>query len=271
MKRTIVSIFLLLPFIYEYGFTDELHPGNGTVLQGKVILEMPSYIEFQREGRTDKERFNINIIDMIVYDIGSESHNNILKSNDITTENVAETLKSNDQLTSDSTSKRVKSSWYIGFSLGFSPGRCDAWLYRSPSDYIGFYGNFGVGAIINSNIFIGFQLSEFAPGSMAGNDNTSTTNYQLTLCYFPDERGFFLKSGIGYSELELSPPTYRHNPPEHITTNGIAVSAGLGYYFQLGRTFNLGLTIEYTRGFYWENCPFSTVDLMNAYVSFYWF
>lgn len=177
-----------------------------------------------------------------------------------------------------------KSSWYIGFGLGAGDGgwevdgeevTFDDWFEgfddTSPKVTI----NFGVGAILNPKLHLGFDMSAIR---QEGVDygyyydvkaNFQINNYLAALTYFPTGEGLFIKAGTGVSVIgyEISGGPVL----ESRSASGTALLAGLGYAFWLGKTFNLCLNAEYSyQDYYDEEAPDSS-HFWNAYLSFYWF
>lgn len=176
-----------------------------------------------------------------------------------------------------------KSSWYIGFGLGTGDGGSeiegeqvtfDDWfegLDTGPRVTV----NFGVGAILNPKLHLGFDISAIrqeGDGEVYGYDieaNTQITNYLAALTYFPTGEGLFIKAGAGVSVIgyEMSGGLVEVSE----SYSGTAILGGLGYAFWLGKTFNLCLNAEYSHQTYTDEEAPDNSHFWNVYLSFYWF
>jgi hypothetical protein len=147
-----------------------------------------------------------------------------------------------------------RGSWYIGFGLG-SGGADAAWQGSSHSFGSGhtnaFY-NFKIGGTATQWLLVGLDVSGFA--SSAGRSGQVTTsaavrNVDVALTVFPFERGLFIRSGLGRSEIlarEEGPTlggTYRIDRG----ASGTNAFFGVGWAFWLGQSFNLTVALDTSR------------------------
>jgi hypothetical protein len=115
-----------------------------------------------------------------------------------------------------SAQEHQKSLWYIGFGLGSSSAKYEG---DSNEDWAKAIGaddpeattpitlNFGVGAILNPNLHLGFDITTLRESV---EDDTydaelasQIVNYQLAAIYFPMGEGLSLKAGVGMCALAL--------------------------------------------------------------------
>jgi len=176
------------------------------------------------------------------------------------------------------TQEHKKSSWYIGFGIGTGDGSAEVdGVKKTSTEWFNYAGlsaspvltmNFGVGAIINPKLHLGFDWSAIRQeGSGHGIERMiQINNYLFALTYFPKGEGLFLKAGAGASSIIYdvsggSPSAY----------SGTAILGGLGYAFWLGKSFNLCLNAEYSHQTYSNKYAPDNSSFWNLYVSFYWF
>jgi hypothetical protein len=181
--------------------------------------------------------------------------------------------------------EKEKSSWYIGFGLGY----CDGGLTFSgkessfndlteglDSNKVAI--NFGVGAILMPTLHLGFDVTAMGLvavgeiGSQGTFEDVSVFiyNYLAMITYFPMTTGPFLRAGAGVSmynaQINFGSAHYSKSDV------GFGCLAGFGYAFWLGKTFNLALNFDYTfqkypkKEYKPEDSHFWTI-----YVSCYWF
>lgn len=181
-----------------------------------------------------------------------------------------------------SAQEHQKSSWYIGFGLGSGSAKYEG---DSNEDWAKTFGaedpeattpitlNFGVGAILNPNLHLGFDITTLRESV---EDDTydaelasQIVNYQLAAIYFPMGEGLSLKAGVGMCALalELDAP----GVDESETYTGWGWLIGVGYQLWLGEHFNLGFHVEYSKQTYNDSDAPDDTDFFNFYVSFYWF
>lgn len=176
--------------------------------------------------------------------------------------------------------EKKKSSWYIGFGVGTGILEMDGDSvkdYRDDQDYSHVENeltlNFGVGAILNPKLHLGFDLSTVLQELDLDKSNRSelyqVSNYFAALSYYPWSKGFFVKVGGGLSSLVYDKDTDKDNDLD--TYGGAGCLVGLGYDFGLRKSFNLGLHAEYSRQFYNDRDAPDDTDFLNVYLSFYWF
>lgn len=181
-----------------------------------------------------------------------------------------------------------KSIWYIGFGLGSGQGWIEgdtfSKYFDNEGDYIGIKPekspmitfNFGIGAILNPNLHIGFdgsairQTATYNSAGLKGEYTYQINNYLLAVTYYPDETGLSLKAGIGFADMQwdVTGDLFYSHFTETYTGNAYLI--GAGYDFWLGDTFNLGLHVEYSKQNYNNSKAPSDSDFVNIYVSFYW-
>ena len=133
--------------------------------------------------------------------------------------------------------------------------------------------NFGVGAILDPTLHLGFDLSAILQELDLDNSSRSElyqiNNYFAALSYYPRSKGFFVKAGGGVSVLVYDDDTDKNNNLD--SYGGLGYLVGLGYDFQLGKAFNLGVHAEYSRQVYNDKDIPDYTDFLNIYLSFYWF
>ena len=175
--------------------------------------------------------------------------------------------------------EKKKSSWYIGFGLGTGELKVegetmDDAFSENPSIDVGqeLTLNFGVGAIINPKLHLGFDVSAINQSAEANFDSTlglQVNNYFAAISFYPMEKGLFFKAGAGISALvyEIDTPVY----DESETYSGTGYLLGIGYDFWLGKSFNLGIHAEYSKQSYSDSDAPDDTDFTSIYLSFYWF
>jgi hypothetical protein len=176
--------------------------------------------------------------------------------------------------------EKKKSSWYIGFGVGtgileMEGETAEDYLDDQDFDNVGdeLTLNFGVGAILNPKLHLGFDLSAILQELDLDNSHRSelyqVNNYFAALSYYPWKKGFFVKVGGGLSVLVYDEDTDKNNNLD--TYGGAGYLVGLGYDFWLGKSFNLGIHAEYSRQAYNDKDAPDDTDFLNVYLSFYWF
>ncbi len=176
--------------------------------------------------------------------------------------------------------EKNKSKWYIGFGLGTGTlqinGEAADDFYKDDNDVdVGdeLTLNFGVGAILNPKLHLGFDVSairqEIDWDKSRQFESYQVNNYFAALSYYPWTKGFFLKVGGGLSALAYEYDTGAYNDSE--TYGGAGYLVGLGYDFWLGKSFNLGIHAEYSKQSYSDSDAPDDTDFTSIYLSFYWF
>jgi opacity protein-like surface antigen len=176
------------------------------------------------------------------------------------------------------TGEKVKDTWYIGFGLGsgdvsVSPEEGTGFDFSDDKDSTQVTLQIGVGAIINPNLHIGFDIS--ALRSQADGDGYSLArqinNYFGVLTVFPVELGFFLRGGGGISTYRIDVEIDGIGSNSD-TVSGFGLLGGLGYAFWLGESFNLCLNFDYSYQTFDDAEKFvGNTSFYNVYLSFYWF
>jgi hypothetical protein len=159
--------------------------------------------------------------------------------------------------------RQQRDSWYIGFGLGGGDGRVktslgsmsfEEYLLLSPTTVAL---NFKIGATITPRLLLGFDMSGVSAVGTQGATEASVTivNYDAMATFFPAERGFFLRGGLGLSRFTLDVTDHPGFIPSTFTAeaSGTNVVAGAGYAFWLGRTFNLTVNVDYSAQFWEDN------------------
>ena len=142
-----------------------------------------------------------------------------------------------------------RDTWYIGFGLGSGGGRYtdetgSYSLSDGLSDTVTVSLNFKVGVTLTPGLLLGLDVNGFqTSGTITGSTVDATyviTTYNAMVTWFPMERGFFLRGGLGLSNLRLEVSGLGS---DHVS--GFNLDVGAGYAFWLGRTFNLTLNLDY--------------------------
>jgi opacity protein-like surface antigen len=178
---------------------------------------------------------------------------------------------------------KQRDSWYIGFGLGTGNGSVEYVEGRygfnatelAADDPTNGSFNLKAGATLTPRLLLGGDLTVLA--SVASGDGVDTSigvsNLDVVLTFFPMERGFFVRGGVGLStwSYEIDGGEFDGYEEEESGTN---VMAGLGYAFWLGKQFNLTLNLDFSQQFYGgDDLGFSPESsrFVNAYVGFDWF
>jgi hypothetical protein len=176
-----------------------------------------------------------------------------------------------------------KGSWYIGFGLGSGQGWFNIDDYgdfswdeyfdeapsasKSPKVTI----NFGVGAILNPYFHLGFEISAIRQTAEYPADQYITlqeNNYYAVGTYYPMVTGFSLKAGLGLNMFLIEADTAYGSDSESYSGYGALV--GIGYDFNFGSNFQLGLHADYSKHIY-NDKDLNNSSFLSIYVSFYWF
>ena len=175
--------------------------------------------------------------------------------------------------------EKKKSNWYIGFGVGMGELKVegetmDDAFDEYPTIDVGqeVTFNFGVGAIINPKLHLGFDVSAIRQSAEDDFDQTldfQVNNYFAALSYYPTGKGLFLKAGAGISALVVELDTMFIDESE--TYSGTGFLLGIGYDFWLGKSFNLGIHAEYSKQSYSDSDAPDDTEFTSIYLSFYWF
>jgi hypothetical protein len=150
-----------------------------------------------------------------------------------------------------------RDSWYIGFGLGGGDGRVsgqgDTFSFkelhfdRSPTTVAL---NFKVGATLTPKLLLGFDLSGVSSAVDESGVQTSVAivNLDAVATFFPVEKGFFVRGGLGRSGLTYT--VEGGGVTAETSVNGFNVIGGVGYAFWLGRSFNLTLNLDASKQWY---------------------
>ena len=162
-----------------------------------------------------------------------------------------------------------KNSWYIGFGIGTGNGEISSggsdysWDEAWPLEPSILSVNLGIGGVINPSFHLGLEMTgtrlTFSESGLEG--WFQFNSYLLAASFFPMERGFFLKAGLGLAAAIAGGDISADSE------SGTAVMAGIGYFFNFGSDFNLGVHFDYTLQSYED----MDQKFYNFYVSFYWF
>lgn len=111
--------------------------------------------------------------------------------------------------------------------------------------------NFKVGATITPRLLLGLDIGSIASVADEGgvSSSVSIANVDVVATFFPRERGFFLRGGLGRSGLTLKADGPGLGTAE-TSVDGFNVLGGVGWAFWLGRTFNLTVNLDLSRQFY---------------------
>jgi hypothetical protein len=166
--------------------------------------------------------------------------------------------------------------WYIGFGIGSGGGEfaTPSGTFKlsdvAPSPTTVFL-NFKVGVTLTPSLLLGFDgtaiRSQGDVPTIIGTVSHAIqiSNYDAMLTWFPMERGFFLRGGLGLTRLteELSNAT--------ASVNGANIDVGAGYAFWMGRTFNLTLNLDFSAQRYNSNDGPSSSNFTAIWLGFDWY
>jgi hypothetical protein len=111
--------------------------------------------------------------------------------------------------------------------------------------------NLEAGLTITPRLLCGIDVSRMTSASAANSFGVTSSlkiwNLGLVLSFFPVERGFFLRGGVGRSGLTITEegPTLGGTFSREASTSGFNVIGGLGYSFWLGH-FNVEVAADAT-------------------------
>jgi hypothetical protein len=105
------------------------------------------------------------------------------------------------------------------------------------------------GIQLDSKTLLGFGGSGVGKSAkINGNDaHTQINNYLAMVTYFPAERGFFMRGGLGYSNIVVD------NGVDAQRTGGIGVQAGLGWAWNVVSQHYVTLSVDQSFQFYHSN------------------
>lgn len=180
--------------------------------------------------------------------------------------------------TAETSEPHTRSNWYIGFGLG---GVLDArhtlngkditfddWMQGAEEKGAKTAINFKVGGTLSPKTLLGFDVTAAGQTGKFGGQNVQIqiNNYFIMLTHFPNEEGFFIRAGGGFSNIMAKTPIGTD------VVSGYGVLGGIGYAFWLGQSFNLTLNLDHSRQFYsaGSNKPDKS-QFTIAYIGFDWY
>jgi hypothetical protein len=178
-----------------------------------------------------------------------------------------------------------RGSWYIGFGLGTGngsvSGQGDTFSFRelnrgallTSGDPANIALNFKVGATLTPRLLVGFDITAVRSQLDQGGDSAGVqvTNYDVVATWFPVERGFFARGGLGLSGLTFDSDIAGLGSGSS-TYRGANLLLGVGYAFWLGRSFNLTLNLDYTaQGYGSSDVDPETSSAWLVYLGFDWY
>ena len=150
-----------------------------------------------------------------------------------------------------------RDGWYIGFGVGMGDGSIsgqgESFSFREMNfdrdpTRIGL--NFKVGWTVTPRLLLGLDIT--ASRAQASGSGVTTaaqiTNYDAVATFFPMERGFFVRGGLGLSALSLEYDDGIDDATD--TYGGMNILGGIGYAFWLGKQFNLTVNLDGSKQFY---------------------
>lgn len=110
--------------------------------------------------------------------------------------------------------------------------------------------NFKLGATLSPRLLLGGDITAIrSAASEAGTDVAlQISTYNAVVTWFPVERGFFLRGGLGFANF-----SYDVKGPAMDASNsetGVSALVGLGYAWWLGQHFNLTANLDFSRQSY---------------------
>jgi hypothetical protein len=145
---------------------------------------------------------------------------------------------------------RYRSSWYIGFALGGGGG----WVSFDEADATEGGGGMAlsiikVGWIARPWLLLGAEISttfHFEGDLWWSSTWVQLAHYDLVATFFPVfDKGFYLKGGAGAGFCSVESSTLFGTQDEQRTEHGGDVRLGVGYEWQLRKSFNLGAELAY--------------------------
>jgi len=146
---------------------------------------------------------------------------------------------------------RERGPWYIGFGFGTGSGK-EAYretgsfdvsaIMSSPTST---FFDFKVGATLTPHLLLGLDVTCLRTagvyfGRGAYDQVIQILNSDAMLTWFPVERFYFLRGGLGLSSFQWK----NYNSWEY--ASGVNVDLGAGMAFWLGRSFNLTVNLDYS-------------------------
>jgi hypothetical protein len=172
-----------------------------------------------------------------------------------------------------------RDSWYIGFGFGGGDGSAviqgQSFCFKElnvSSPATGFF-EFEAGATLTPQLLLGGEIAAIASAASEGGLDTSVSiaNVNLVATFFPMEKGFFVKGGIGRAALSWQAPLTTGGTGT-FDTNGFDVTGGVGYAFWIGRSFNLKLALDYSHQWYGSSSVLpESSSFWAGYLGFVWY
>lgn len=140
--------------------------------------------------------------------------------------------------------------WYIGFGIGTGSGDVSGQgstfsfkemnLDRSTTNIAL---NFKIGATLSPRLLLGFDVTAAAAMASEGGVSTSiqVTNYDAMVTFFPMETGFFVRGGVGLTNMVWDLDVLGSN-----SYKGGNVLVGVGYAWWIGQKFNLTANLDFS-------------------------
>ncbi|WP_242361317.1 hypothetical protein [Anaeromyxobacter sp. SG17] len=150
-----------------------------------------------------------------------------------------------------------RDNWYIGFGVGMGDGSVsgqgDSLSFKELNydrDPTRLALNFKVGWTVTPRLLLGLDITAARAQASGSGLTTSAqiTNYDAVATFFPMERGFFVRGGLGLSALSLAYDDGFDDVTD--TFGGTNILGGLGYAFWLGKQFNLTVNLDASKQFY---------------------
>lgn len=148
------------------------------------------------------------------------------------------------------------SRWYAGAGLGLGLNA----HYRQDGRTLNFdegmpgvtekssLGSFRIdgGVQLDPKTLVGLAFSGVGKnGKINGNDaSTSISNFLATVTYFPAERGFFMRGGLGYASMLVD------DGVDERRSKGIGLLAGLGWMWNVTSQHYVSLSVDQSFQFY---------------------
>jgi hypothetical protein len=148
----------------------------------------------------------------------------------------------------------TRDSWYLGAGFGTGLGASSG----TGSD-AGTLTTMGIGSVTNlvfnlkggmtltPHLLVGLDVIKLRSSSATGDWQSALnviTNYDAMVTWFPWQRGLLLRGGLGYSVLDRNLTRYPGYGLETYLSYGANLTAGAGYAFWLGETFNLSVVVD---------------------------
>lgn len=157
---------------------------------------------------------------------------------------------------------KTRDSWYIGFGFGGGDGKIANELRTSSfDDLLGdpttVFFNFKVGATLTPKLLLGLDIGGVSSAAEEAGltASLSVVNVSAMLTYFPVERGFFVRGGVGRAGVTLDVEGLGD-----ASADGFGLTGGLGYAWWIGKQFNLTANLEFSRQWYGESSELNIDD-----------